>query len=374
MKKTILLTALGICCMIAVTGKAKAAEKVSGKYHYEILNSDKKTAALTKVEQPGTQVILPSSIDGYAIVQLGTMKENNYHFASASTLRLDAEKVTELTIPSKVEKIGVMSFQGCKKIKKVTLPKALTHIGSNAFNGCESLQNITIPKKVKGIGSGAFMKCAALKKVTLKMSKATIGSEAFSTDVTDGYDANGNPKIIKKSHLAKIVMPYKYKGLLKERAFCGYVGTSFTWRDFNTYNEGFLRGCKTLKNIVFPKNLKTIDIPKHCLDDSLSTLKPLVIPEGVKAVYVGQHCRNIKCITVKGKKTVLYGDSGMGAKMISVEKVNCKKGSKTWKKMKKFVCPNFAKKFKKDTENIDTDDYYTREIVHTKKVKVAKTK
>ena len=45
MKKTILLTALGICCMIAVTGKAKAAEKVSGKYHYEILNSDKKTAS-----------------------------------------------------------------------------------------------------------------------------------------------------------------------------------------------------------------------------------------------------------------------------------------------------------------------------------------
>ena len=384
MKKTLLLTALGICCMVAVTGKAKAAEKVSGKYHYEILNSDKKTAALTKVEQPGTQVILPSNIDGYTIVQLGTMSKNDYSFAFSSSADLDgkaelfstedAEKITKLTLPSKVEKIGVMSFQGCKKIKKVTLPKALTHIGSNAFNGCESLQNITIPKKVKGIGSGAFMKCAALKKVTLKMSKATIGSEAFSTDVTDGYDANGNPKIIKKSHLTKIVMPYKYKGLLKERAFCGYVGTSFTWRDFNTYNEGFLRGCKTLKNIVFPKNLKTIDIPKHCLDDSLSTLKPLVIPEGVKAVYVGQHCRNIKCITVKGKKTVLYGDSGMGAKMISVEKVNCKKGSKTWKKMKKFVCPNFAKKFKKDTENIDTDDYYTREIVHTKKVKVAKTK
>ncbi|MFR5971791.1 MAG: leucine-rich repeat domain-containing protein [Clostridium sp.] len=226
MKKTILLTALGICCMVAATSRTKAAEKVSGKYHYEIINSTQKTAALTKVEQPGTQVILPSSIDGYTIVQLGTMKENNYHFASASTLRLegkaelfsaaDAEKVTELTIPSKVEKIGVMSFQGCKKIKKVTLPKALTHIGSNAFNGCESLQNITIPKKVKGIGSGAFMKCAALKKVTLKMSKATIGSEAFSTDVTDGYDANGNPKIIKKSHLTKIVMPYKYKGLLKK--------------------------------------------------------------------------------------------------------------------------------------------------------------
>lgn len=91
MKKTILLTALGICCMVAATSRTKAAEKVSGKYHYEIINSTQKTAALTKVEQPGTQVILPSSIDGYTIVQLGTMKENNYHFASASTLRLEGK-------------------------------------------------------------------------------------------------------------------------------------------------------------------------------------------------------------------------------------------------------------------------------------------
>ena len=91
MKKTILLTALGICCMVAATSRTKAAEKVSGKYHYEIINSTQKTAALTTVEQPGTQVILPSSIDGYTIVQLGTMKENNYHFASASTLRLEGK-------------------------------------------------------------------------------------------------------------------------------------------------------------------------------------------------------------------------------------------------------------------------------------------
>lgn len=53
MKKTILLTALGICCMVAATSRTKAAEKVSGKYHYEIINSTQKTAALTKVEQPG---------------------------------------------------------------------------------------------------------------------------------------------------------------------------------------------------------------------------------------------------------------------------------------------------------------------------------
>ena len=111
MKKTILLTALGICCMVAATSRTKVAEKVSGKYHYEIINSTQKTAALTKVEQPGTQVILPSSIDGYTIVQVGTMKENNYHLPvrllfdwkerQSCFLPQMQKKVTELTIPSK---------------------------------------------------------------------------------------------------------------------------------------------------------------------------------------------------------------------------------------------------------------------------------
>ncbi len=55
--------------------------------------------------------------------------------------------------------------------------------------------------------------CKALKKkVTLKMSKATIGSEAFSTDVTDGYDANGNPKIIKKATLPRLLCRISIRG------------------------------------------------------------------------------------------------------------------------------------------------------------------
>ena len=44
---------------------------------------------LNKKEVSG--IIGKASIDGYTIVQLGTMKENNYHFASASTLRLEGK-------------------------------------------------------------------------------------------------------------------------------------------------------------------------------------------------------------------------------------------------------------------------------------------
>lgn len=375
MKKTLLIAAFSVCSLLTVTGSAKAAEKVSGKYHYEILDNSKKTATLTKVDAPGTDITLPSKVDGYTIVQLGTMNGNDYDFyyAKPEEKRVaifsvqEAKAITKLSLPNKLEKIGVQALRDCSQVKKVSLPSSLTHIGAEAFRDCQSVKSVTIPKNVKGIGSGAFSRCLGMEKVTFKTSKAKVGSEAFATDdCVYHLDVKGG----KGSHLKKIVMPYNYKGFLKKGAFSGYVGTSFTWRNFNTYNEGFLNGCKTLKKIVFPKKLKTIDIPRFCLDDSLSKLKSMVIPEGAKIVYIGQQrFGNIKCLTIKGKNTVLKGDNGMGKNMISVNTVKCKKNSKVWKTMKKYCCPNFAKKFK---EEIETDGFYTKKNVHTKKVKVKK--
>lgn len=369
MKKTLLLAALSICLFLAVSGNAKAAEKVSGRYHYVVLNDENKTATITKVDNPGENVVLPSTIDGYTITQLGKMQVNSYgnldydenlrgRIALFSTEA--AKKITQLTLPKKLTKIGVQALKDCVKVKKVTLPTSLNIIGAQAFAHCRSLKTVTIPKKVKGIGGEAFLCCSAMQKVTFKTTHAKVGTDAFAT---------GDEKSGRKSKLKKIVLPYNYKGYLKIRAFSGYVGTTFTWRNFNTYNEGFFAGCHTLKKIVFPKKLKIIDIPSQCFDDSLSGLKSLTIPAKVKTVYVGQHTRNLKSITIKGKRTVLKGDPGMSKRMISVNTVRCRKNSKAWKAMKKFFCPDFSKKFKK---KMGEYDYYTRKTVYTKKVKVKK--
>lgn len=372
MKKTLLLIALSICSTFLTIGNVKAAEKVSDKYHYEVLDEQQKTATLTKVDDALEEVVIPSKIDGYQIVQLGTMKGNSYSNPNyqeekdgrvAIFSKEDAKKITHIALPKELTKIGVQALRDCERLKNVTLPANLTHIGEEAFMNCRAITSITIPKKVKGIGYGAFERCTSMEKVVFKTSKAKIGSDAFATD--DGIyheDVKGG----KGSHLKKIVMPYTYKGLLKKRAFSGYVGTTFTWRNFNTYNEGFLAGCRTLKKIVFPKKLKVIDIPSHCFDDSLSTLKSLVIPSKVKKVYVEQQIRNIKSITIKGMKTAIKG-SGMSKNMISVNTVKCKKNSTAWYLLRKYVCPDFSKKFKKE---IETDEVYTKKNVHTKKVNV----
>ena len=377
MKKIIMVAALSLCCCMALTAKVKAAEKVSGNYHYEVLDESKKTATLTRVDNPGTNVVLPSKVDDYKITQIGTLKNNSYDYSSdwsqnAGIFREEqATALTQLVLPQGVEKIGINALKDCEKVASINLPDSLIVIGAEAFRNCKSLTKVTLPKNLKGIGCGAFAECAGIKQVVFKTDEAKVGVSAFSTD-NSGKKAENNEGVPTGSHWKKIQMPFHYKGKLMEGAFSGYTGTSFVWRNFTKDNEAFLSGCKTLKKIVFPKKLKKIDIPRNCFRDSWKTLKSFVVPAGVKTVYIGQQYRNLKCITVKGKNTTLEGDYAMDTKhhrMISADVVMCKKDSKAWKAMKKFICPDFSKKVK---TFIESDEYYTKKLVHTKKVKCKK--
>ena len=117
MKKIIMVAALSLCCCMALTAKVKAAEKVSGNYHYEVLDESKKTATLTRVDNPGTNVVLPSKVDDYKITQSGTLKNNSYDYSSdwsqnAGIFREEqATALTQLVLPQGVEKIGINALK-----------------------------------------------------------------------------------------------------------------------------------------------------------------------------------------------------------------------------------------------------------------------
>ena len=44
-----------------------------------------------------------------------------------------AKAITKLSLPNKLEKIGVQALRDCSQVKKVSLPSSLTHIGAEAF-------------------------------------------------------------------------------------------------------------------------------------------------------------------------------------------------------------------------------------------------
>lgn len=57
-------------------------------------------------------------------------------------------RVTELTIPSSVTRIGENAFAGCVNVKEIVVPPLITQIGNEAFAGCKKLEKITFPSGI----------------------------------------------------------------------------------------------------------------------------------------------------------------------------------------------------------------------------------
>lgn len=109
-------------------------------------------------------------------------------------------KITNLTIPSTVIKIGPYAFYGCSNLSTVSLDDALTFIGASAFSHCLKLKTISIPEAVVDVGqaicwgctgltsvtinnpvipAGAFQGCTNLSKVTFGNQLTTVNDWAF---------------------------------------------------------------------------------------------------------------------------------------------------------------------------------------------------
>ena len=77
--------------------------------------------------------------------------------------------LTEIHIPSRVQRLDFGCFTRCDRLRTVTFDtvnSVLSDIGVDAFSGCTSLQEIAIPHTVERIRAQAFSGCTALRRVT----------------------------------------------------------------------------------------------------------------------------------------------------------------------------------------------------------------
>ena len=137
----------------------------SNSYYDYVVHNEK--ASLTKYKGTDTEIIIPSTIGGYAVVSFGEIFKNN-------------TSITSVVIPNSVTSIGSSAFEGCTGLKSVTIPDSVTSIGYSAFSGCTSLTSVTIPDSVTSIGNDAFYRCTSL----------TIYCEA--TSQPSGWDSRWN--------------------------------------------------------------------------------------------------------------------------------------------------------------------------------------
>ncbi len=89
------------------------------------------------------------------------------------------KNLVNVVLPSRVKKIGRMSFAGCVQLSNVEFPQQLEQIGNAAFAGCLGLVDIQLPSSIRKISSYAFTLNASLIYVTLPEGLTSLGDKAF---------------------------------------------------------------------------------------------------------------------------------------------------------------------------------------------------
>ena len=73
----------------------------------------------------------------------------------------------EVYLPEGLDKIAAMTFFDCSSLRTAVIPSGVTVIGQRAFTGCENLTDMSIPDSVREIGAAAFLNCTLLEQLGL---------------------------------------------------------------------------------------------------------------------------------------------------------------------------------------------------------------
>lgn len=135
----------------------------SGDYSYVVRDGG---AYLTKYNGTDTVINIPSQIDGFPVVSIGSI------FAKNST-------ITDVTVPDSVTVIGGHAFYNCASLKSVKIGKNVTDIYDFAFRDCVSLTDVDLGENLVRINLGAFMDCTSLASVTIPSKVRFVETDAF---------------------------------------------------------------------------------------------------------------------------------------------------------------------------------------------------
>lgn len=177
---------------------------------------------ITKYTGSGSEVVIPSEIDGKKAVSIGEAA-----FSGASGL-------TSVTIPDSVKYINWWAFKDCSSLASVKFPNSLTVIGLEAFNGCTSLKDITIPASVTRMGESS-QGTGVFDNSILESIKVEEGNQTF-----DSRD-NCNAIIVTESNVLSV----------------GCKNTTIP-NSVTKIGNGAFYNCKGLESIKIPSSVTNI--------------------------------------------------------------------------------------------------------------------
>lgn len=242
----------------------------------EISSSAESNGFLYAVREDGTAVItgyygdpcgelvIPSTIDGYAVTEIG-----NDSFSHK-------KGINKLNLPESVLKIGDDAFNGCSGLEEIYFSEGLREIGKQAFANCGYLHSVALPDSLTDLKPWAFFNCFALENVVVGNGLESIPSYAFEKCfILKEVSLGENVRLIEqyafaKSGIERIYIPLSLKEV-EDYAFyecrniklIDYAGDYENWLDINIgeRNSEFASAYKNeLAHPVQPMEKKDSDL------------------------------------------------------------------------------------------------------------------
>ncbi|MBR3764322.1 MAG: leucine-rich repeat protein [Clostridia bacterium] len=236
--------------------------------------------SITRYFGPGGEVVIPASIGGKTVVEIG---EDAFG---------DCGKITKMTIPTSVQIIGDYALQSCSGLTYLSIPEGVKQIGNFAFRNCTGLAEVYISESVERIGTNPFAGCTALKSIRV-------------SDKNMHYNARRSELLMRTLDGFLICCPagvyrggtYKLLETVRKIGSFAFQGCTMTRIDINpgvqTIANYAFRECSQLTCVSIPETVRRIgtDAFEH------SPRLRLIVPKGSDAHnYARMHGLNYEAV------------------------------------------------------------------------------
>ena len=244
-------------------------------------------------EEISGELTVPSTVDGKTVFSVGGDAFRD-------------SKITSLTIPNSVKKIGYNAFERCTNLSKIDFGQ-VESISFDTFSNCTALKEITIPKTLNDAGlSGAFIGCTNLKSITLEQGLTVIPDTIFEQTPIESITIPNSVKEIGYN---------AFKGCTNlSKVDLGQVENI----SFNVFQD-----CPSLKEITIPKTL--IDGPLvNGVFTGTTNLTNAIFEDGITEIpdYILGNCSGITNIKIPNSVTKINANAFRGTSITEITITN----------------------------------------------------
>ncbi len=277
---------------------------VSGDFSYWLTRDD--TVCIEDCKAIGEKLVIPDTIDGKKVTELGPMAFGN------DPLSLP---FTSIELPASINYISEENpFMYCQRLKEIKVADGCNDFCSEdgvlytkkkdrliCYPNCKEGDSFTVPEGVETLGTACFYN-ADFSELSLPKSLKTIGQFSMG-------DITGLTKLDLSSTSVEEIKPYAFSG-------CSSLEEIIFPETLESINGGAFSSCKALTEVTFPDSL--MEIGQYAFVDT--GLTSAIIPDSVVSIgYCAFGYASGPNGIVADDSFIIVGSQGSAAQLYAVD-------------------------------------------------------